>query len=144
MLVSLQAVQDPVVAKIIALLRAARPQLDADGKAMDRASSGVPYGPGEAFIDPNDAVGRMRKHIQSLRKSVLAQSGATPAAASARDLTAQTLLEMDQSLEKLAQSNDEVDDAAATALRDESVRLLSQAAITSVKAGSALGIPWPL
>jgi len=144
MLISLQAVQDPVVVKIIALLRAARPQLDADGKAMDRASSGVPYGPGEAYIDPNEAVGSMRRHIQSLRTSVLAQSGATPAAASARDLTAQTLLEMDQSLDKLAQSVDSDDDTAATALRDESVQLLRQAAITSVKAGTALGIPWPL
>jgi hypothetical protein len=142
--ISLQAVQDPVVARIIALLRAARPQLDADGKAMDRASSGVPYGPGETYIDPNEAVGNMRQHIQSLRKSVLALSGATPAAASARDLTAQTLQEMDQSLDKLAQSIDSDDDAAGTALRDESVHLLSQAAITSVKAGTALGIPWPL
>lgn len=144
MRISLQAVQDPVVAKIIALLRAARPQLDADGKAMDRASSGEPYGPGETYVDPNEAVGNTRKHIQSLRKSVLAQSGVTPAAASARDLTAQTLQEMDQSLDKLAQSVDSDDDTAATALRDESVHLLSQAAITSVKAGTALGIPWPL
>ena len=144
MLASAQAVQDPVVARIIALLRAARPQLDADGKAMDRASSGAPYAPGEAFVDPNDVIGKMRTHLRSLRTSVLAQSGATPAAASARDLTAQTLLEFDRSLEKLAQSNDEADPAAATVLRDESVRLLSEAAITSVKAGTALGIPWPL
>src|SRR5215212_5293927 len=110
MLASAQAVQDPVVAKIIALLRAARPQLDADGKAMDRASSGVPFGPGETYVDPAAAIGTMRKHIQALRTSVLAQSGAAPAAASARDLTAQTLLEMDQSLDKLAQSVDSNDD----------------------------------
>ena len=129
---------------IVALLRAARPQLDADGKAMDRASSGELYGPGEAYIDLGDAIAKMRKDIRSLRASVVAQTGRTPAAASARDLTAQTLLETDQSFEKLAQATDTADPTAATALRDESFRLLSQAAVTSVKAGTALGIPWPL
>lgn len=133
-----------MVARIIALLRAARPQLLADAKAMNRASSGEPYGPGEAYIDEGIAIGNMRSHVQSLRTSVLRLAGGTPAAASARNLTAQTLLEFDQSLEKLAQSIDTEDPATATALRDESFRLLSQAAVTGDTAGAALGIPWPL
>jgi hypothetical protein len=141
---SVQAAQDPVIARIIALLRAARPQLQADAKAMNRASSGEPYGPGEAYIDEGIAIGTMRSHVQSLRASVLRQAGGTPAAANAKELTAQTLLEFDQSLEKLAQSIDAEDPATATALRDESVRLLSQAAVTGDQAGAALGIPWPL
>lgn len=133
-----------MIARIIALLRAARPQLQADAKALNRASSGEPYAPGEAYIDEGIAIGNMRSHVQSLRASVLRLAGGTPAATSAKDLTAQTLLEFDQSLEKLAQSIDSEDPATATALRDESFRLLSQAAVTGDMAGAALGIPWPL
>jgi hypothetical protein len=144
MLARAQAVQDPVVARIRALLLAARPQIQADGRALDVASSEQPPGPGEPYLDPGEAIAKMRKHLQSLRASVLALPAGGPGAASARDLTAQTLLETDQSLDKLAQSYAAADPAAATALRDESVRLIAQASGTSVKAGTALGIPWPL
>ena len=143
MLVSAQAAQDPVVAKIGALLIAAKPQLQADSKALARATSGKPYEDTEDYIDAGDAIAKMRKHLQSLRASVLAQTGGSAAATSARDLAAQTLLETDQALEKLAAATDSTEAEQATKLRDESMRLLSMAAATSVKAEAALGIPWP-
>lgn len=144
MVARVQGAQDPVVAKIRALLLAARPQIQADGHALDLASSDELPDPNQPYVDPIEAIENMRAHLQSLRKSVLAQAGGGPEAASARELTAQTLQETDQSLEKLAQSYGADDPTAATELRDESVRLLSQASSTSVKAGTALGIPWPL
>jgi len=144
MLVRAQAAPDPVVARIRALLLAAQPQIQADGRALDLASPEEMPGPGDPYLDPGVAIGNMRAHLRSLRASILALRAAGPAAVSARDLTAQTLLESDQSLEKLALAFATPDPAAATALRDESVRLLAQAANTSIRAGTALGIPWPL
>lgn len=135
---------DPVVAKIIALLRAARPLLQADQREFALAYPKKPPPPGHPFPDPSQAIAHMREHLQALRTGVLAQTGGGPAAASARELTALTLLESDQSLEKLEQAYAASDPAAATELRHESIRLVKQAKSTSVKAGKALGIPWPL
>jgi hypothetical protein len=140
---NLQAAQDPGVARIKQLLLAARPQMLADGNAIMRAGSPEPYGPNETYIDLGLAIGTMRSHVQALRASVLAQAGASPAAASARDLAAQTLLETDQALEQLGAATNSYDSEQATRLRDESMRLLSTAAATSVRAGAALGIAWP-
>jgi hypothetical protein len=136
--------QDPVVAKIRALLLAARPLLKADGRELGLAYPEEPPPPGQPFPDPSPAIAHMREHLQSLRTAVLAESGGGPTAASARELTALTLLQTDQSLEKLAQAYAAPDPASATELRGESVRLMKQARSTSVKAGKALGIPWPL
>jgi hypothetical protein len=136
--------QDPGVAKIRALLIAARPLLQADRREFGLAYPAKPPPQGQPFPDPSPAIAHMREHLQALRTAVLAESGGGPAVASARELTALTLLETDQSLEKLAQAYAAPDPASATELRGESVRLVKQARSTSVKAGKALGIPWPL
>jgi hypothetical protein len=139
-----QTTQDPVVAKIRALLLAARPLLKADGRELGLAVPEEPSPRGQPIPDPSPAIARMREHLQSLRTAVLAVSGGGPTAAGAQELTALTLLQTDQSLEKLAQAYAAPDPASATELRGESVRLVKQARSTSVKAGKALGIPWPL
>ncbi len=139
-----QAAPNPVVAKIRALLRGARPQLQADQQALGLAYPEDPPPPGQRFPDPSPAIATMRQHLQALRTEVLAQSGGGPAGASARDLTALTLLQSDHSLEKLAQAYAAPDPASADDLRGQSVILLKQAKATSIKAGKALAIPWPL
>ena len=139
-----QEAPDPVVAKIRVLLRGARPRLQADQGELGLAYPENPPPQGQRFPDPSPAIAKMREHLQALRTEVLAQSGGGPAGASARELTALTLLQSDQSLEKLAQSYAAPDAATANVLREESVRLLKQAKANSIKAGKALAIPWPL
>ena len=139
-----QAAPNPVVAKIRALLRDARPLIEADGRELALAYPDEPPPTGQRFPDARPALAKMREHLQALRTAVLAQSGGGPAGASARELTALTLLETDQSLEKLAEACAAPDPASANALREESVVLLKQAKSTSIKAGKALAIPWPL
>lgn len=138
------AVQDPVIAKIRALLTAAAPQLQADVRTIDQALPMEPTPLDEPYVDPTEAIAVMRRHLQSLRASVLAVRGAGPGAASAQELTARSLLESDQSLDKLAQSIDAMDPDSAGELWAESLRLTKQAKATSVEAEKALGIPWPL
>lgn len=133
-------VQDTGVAKIRALLIAARPLLQADAHEFALAFPKKPVR-GQPFPDPSSAISHMRAHLQALRAAVLAGAAA---GVSARDLTALTLLETDQSLDKLAQSYAASDHSTATELREESIRLANQAKGTSVKASKALGIPWPL
>jgi len=140
----MQAVQDAVIAKIRALLTAAAPQLQADARAIDLSLPEEPTPLEEPYVDPTEAIATMRQHLQSLRASVLAQRGGGPAAASAQELTARALLETDQSLDKLAQSIDAMDQDSAGELWAESLRLTKQARATSVEAEKALGIPWPL
>ncbi len=139
----LKRAQDPGVSKIRSLLIAARPLLQADGRDIDLSLPKKPPPPGQPFPDPTPAIAHMREHLQTLRTAVLAESVGA-AGANARELTALTLLQTDQSLEKLAQSFAAPDQASANELRGESARLVKQAKGTSVKAGKALGIPWPL
>lgn len=144
MLASAQAVQDPVIARIRALLTTARPQLQADANAVELALPAEPTPPEEPYVDPTEAIATMRRHLRSLRTSVLALRGGGPAAASAQELTARSLLETDQSLEKLAESIDARDPESQGVLWAESLRLTKQAKATSIEAEKALGIPWPL
>ena len=144
MFTSAQVALDPVVTKIRALLREARPLLQADGRELNLAYPGEPPPKGQPLPDPSPAIAKMREHLQSLRTAVLAQLGGGPAATTARDLTALALEQTDQSLEKRAQAHAAADAASAAQLRDESIAILKQARSTSVKAGKALGIPWPL
>jgi hypothetical protein len=139
-----QTAQDPGVARIRALVRDTHSLLQADGRELGLAYPEEPPPPGQPFPDPSPAIAHMREHLQALRTAVLAQGGGGSTGVSARELTALTLLETDQSLEKLAQSYAAPDPASATELRGESVRLVKQAKSTSVKAEKALGIPWPL
>ena len=135
--------QNPGVSKIRSLLLAARAVIQADGKAIDLPHPNKTPSPEPVFPDARPAIARMREHLQALRAAVLAES-VGPSGANARDLTALTLQETDQSLEKLAQSFAAPDQASANKLRGESAGLVRQAKSTSVKAGKALGIPWPL
>lgn len=139
-----QAVQDPVIARIRALLVAAAPQLRADGRALESALPAEPTPLEEPYTDPARAIATMRAHLRPLRASVLAVRGGGPAAASAQELTARSLLETDQSLDQLAQSIDAMDPDSAGQLWAESLRLTKQAKATSIEAEKALGIPWPL
>jgi len=144
MLARVQAAPDPVVVRIRALLLAARPRIQADSRELKLAWSLEPPATGEPLPDRGQAIGKMREHLRSLRTAVLAVTGGGPAGAGARTLTAQTLHETDQSLEKLAQSLVAPDQDSAGELWAESVRLGKQAQSTSVNAEKALGIPWPL
>jgi hypothetical protein len=132
------------VAKIRALLIAARPLLQADAREFALAYPKKLPPRGQPFPDPSSAISHMRAHLQALRTAVLAEPGGSAAGASARELTALALLETDQSLDKLSQSYAASDRSSASELREESIRLANQAKSTSVKAGKALGIPWPL
>ena len=135
---------DPIIDKIIELLTYALPLFRDDEKEFAVAYPKKPPPMGEPFPDPAPAIAHMREHLQGVRTDVLALTGGTPAAATARELTALTLLETDQSLEKLQQAYAAPDRMYATHLREESVQLVKQAKSDSVKAGKALGIPWPL
>ena len=96
-----QTAQDPVVARIRALVRDTHSLLQADGRELGLAYPEEPPPPGQPFPDPSPAIAKMREHLQALRTAVLAQSGGGSTGVSARELTALALLETDQSLEKL-------------------------------------------
>ncbi len=140
----LHTATDPVIDKIIELLTYAVPLFRDDQKEFAAAYPKQPPPMGQPFPDPAGAIAHMREHLQGVRTDVLAVTGGTPAAATARELTALTLLQADQSLEKLQQAYAARDPSSATHLREESIQLVKQARVTSVKAGAALGIPWPL
>ena len=136
--------QDPGVAKIRALLIAARPQLAAEGRELALAFQQPLHAPGEAVPDRSPAIALLIEHLKTLRTDVESATVDGAAAVSARDLTARGLLETNQALGKLAETYAAPDQASATELLAESVRLLNEAKATSAKAGKALGIPWPL
>ncbi len=136
--------QDPVVAKIRALLIAARPQLAAEGRELALAFKQPLHTPGEPVPDRSPAIARLIEHLKTLRADVESATVEGAAAVSARDLTARALLETEQALGKLAETYAAPDQRSSTVLLAESVRLLKEAKATSVKAGKALNIPWPL
>lgn len=136
--------QDPGVAKIKALLLAARPRLIADSRALAAAFKKPLSKPGEAVPDRSPAIAPLIEHLKAIRAEVEGVTVQGAAAVSAKDLTVQALLETEQSLSKLAESYAAPDQASATILVAESVRLSKDAKATSAKAGKALNIPWPL
>ena len=138
-----QTAQDSGVAKIRALLLAARPGLAADAREL-AAEFKQKHAPGEPIPNRSSAITVLIEKMKTLREAVeaVAVEGAAPV--SARDLTVRALLEIEQSLGKLAESYAAPDQASSTSLLAESTRLLKEARTTSTKAGKALGIPWPL
>jgi hypothetical protein len=139
-----QQARDPGVAKIRALLLAARPRLAAESRELAASFKKPLAKPGEAVPDRSPAVAPLIEHLKTLRAEVEGVTVQGAAAVSARDLTVQALLETEQSLGKLAESYAAPDQTSATVLLAESVRLLKDAKATSAKAGKALNIPWPL
>ena len=140
----LHAATDPIIDKIIELLTYALPLFRDDQKEFAAAYPKQPPAMGQPFPDPGPAIAHMREHLQGLRADVLAQVGGSAAAATARELTALTLLQSDQSLEKLQQSYAAPNRTSANSFREQSIQLVKLAKTTSIKAGTALGIPWPL
>jgi hypothetical protein len=140
----IQPAQNPGIAKIRALLLAARPGLTTAGRAAAVAFQQPPAAPGDPVPDRSPAIGPLLQQVTTLRGQVEGVTVQGAAAVSARDLTARALLETEQSLAKLAESYGAPDQPSATALLAESVRLLKAAKATGVLAGKALGIPWPL
>ena len=136
--------QDPGVAKIRALLTAARPDLLAGSHEVAKAFQEPPSKPGEPVPDRSPAVGRLVQKLTTLRGAVESVSVTAAAAVSARNLTVRALQETEQSLAKLAESYGAPDQSSATELLGQSVRLLKAAKASGTLAGKALGIPWPL
>jgi hypothetical protein len=139
-----QTAQDSGVAKIRALLLAARPGLAASARDLALEFKKPPKSPGEAIPDRSPAITTLIEKLKTLREAVEAVAVEGAVAVNARDLTVRALLETEQSLGKLAESYAAPDQASSTVLLAESVRLLKEARTTSATAGKALGIPWPL
>lgn len=140
----LQKAQDPGVAKIRALLLAARAGLTAGARELALAFREPLHAPGDTVPDRSPAIARLMEQIKKLHTDVNSLTVVGAAAENARDLTASALLETIQALDTLAESYAAPDQQSATILLAESVRLLKEAKATSAKAGKALNIPWPL
>ena len=142
MLADAPGIQDSGVVRIRALLVAARADLAADVRDLSQDVRRKTHGKG-TVPDRSAPIERIRRKLEVLRTSVesttVAGSGVT-----ARDLTARALRENEQALGKLIQGYATPDQASAHALIAESVRLTAQSKATSVRAGQALGIAWPL
>ena len=138
-----QSTQDPGVAKIRALLLAAKPGLVANARELATAFK-QPLAAGAAVPDRSPGIGGLKAKLEALRAEVesIAVQGAT--AVSAKELTVRALLETDQGLGKLAETYAASDQRSSTILLAESVALLKKAKTTSLAAGKALNIPWPL
>ena len=136
--------QDTGVAKIKALLLAARAGLTAGAHDLAAAFKEPLHAPGDKVPDRSPAIVALKERVEKLRTDVEGVTVEGAAAVSARDLTVRALLETDHALGKLAETYAAPDQASATVLLAESVRLLKDAKATSLKAGKALGIPWPL
>jgi hypothetical protein len=139
-----QGVQDPGVAKIRALLLAARPAILASARELATAFKQPLKAPGEQVTDQTPGVALLQEHLATLRAELEGTAVQGAAAVSARDLSVRALLETDQALGKLADTYGAPDQRSTTILLSESVRLLKEAKATGDKAGKALGIPWPL
>ena len=135
--------QDPGIAKIRALLLAARADLAGDVRALAQIGHQKVHGKG-TVPDRSAAIETMRKKIETLRASVEGTAVSGTLAITARDLTARALRDNAQALAKLAESYAATDQASSLALVSESMRLTTEAKATSARAGKALGIPWPL
>jgi hypothetical protein len=140
----MESAQDPGVAKIRALLLAARTDVAGDVRELSAAAHRRTAPTPSTVPDRSAAIERMRKKIELLRAKVESTTVAGPNAVGARELTVRALLETDQALAKLAATYAAPDQASATALISESVKLTARAKATSGQAGKALGIPWPL
>ena len=138
-----ETMQDPGIAKIRALLLAARTRIVAESEELTKSSMAPLKAAGDAVTDQSAKLEHIRKLYEKLRADVEAVRVSGTDAISARDLAAQTLLETDQSLAALAKSYS-ADHAGSLTLVAESVKLSKAAQATSLKAGKALGIPWPL
>jgi hypothetical protein len=137
------SMQDPGIAKIRALLLAARADLAGDVRALAQIGHQKAHGKG-TVPDRSAPIDAMRKKIETLRASVENTAVASTAATTARDLTVRALRGEEQALAKLAESYAAKDQASSHSLVSESMRLSTEAKATSVRAGKALGIPWPL
>lgn len=144
MLTDTSIIQDGGIAKIKALLIAARPRLIADSRSLAHDVQLPLAKAGDSIEDRSPAITRIVDQLKGLHTAVITVAVTGAAATSARDLTARALAEMDQSLGKLAASYSAVDQASSTILLAESVRLLKASKASSALASKALGIPWPL
>lgn len=137
-------IQGTGVEKIKALLLAARTGLNAGARELAVEFKKPPSAPGEAVPDRSPAITSLIEKLTTLREAVEAITVEGAAAVSAKDLTVRALLETEQSLGKLAESYGAKDQSSSTTLLAQSTQLLKQAKATSVLAGKALNIPWPL
>jgi hypothetical protein len=140
----ISSAQDPGIAKIRALLIAARADLSGDVRDLSQSIRQKTHGPKGTVPDRSAPIEKMRTRVETLRASVESTAVAGTAAVTARDLTARALRENGEALGKLAASYAAPDQSSATALVAESVRLMNESKATSVRASKALGIPWPL
>ncbi len=139
-----QTVQDPGVAKIRALLLAAKPGLLANVRELATAFRQPLAAPGAAVPDRSPGIAGLKNKLEALRSEIEGTAVQGAAAVSAKGLTVRALVETDQALGKLAETYAAPDQTSATILLAESVRLLKLAKTTGGLAGKALGIPWPL
>jgi len=139
-----QTAQDAGVAKIKALLLAAKPGLLANTRELGTAFKQPLAAPGAKVPDRSPGITGLTQKLDALRAEVEGTAVQGAAGVSAKDLTVRALLETSQALGKLAESYGAPDQTSATILLAESVRLLKVAKATSLLAGKALNIPWPL
>ncbi len=144
MLTDTSIIQDSGIAKIKALLIAARPRLIADSRSLAHDVQAPLAKAGDSIEDRTPAIKRIVDQVKALHTAVTKVEVTGVAATSARDLTARALAEMSQSLGKLAESYSAVDQTSSTILLAESVRLLKASKASGALASKALGIPWPL
>lgn len=139
-----QSTQDPAVAKIAALLLAAGPRLVAESRKLATTFKQPLHAPGEKIPDRRPVIVPLMVQIMTLRADVEKVAVQGVAQVSARDLTVRALRETEQAIGKLGASYTAADQASATQLLDESVRLFREAQVTSANAARALNIKWPL
>ena len=139
-----QSTQDPAVAKIAALLLAARPRLLAESRKLATTFKQPLQAPGEKIPDRRPVIVPLMVQIMTLRADVEKVAVQGVAQVNARDLTVRALRETEQAIGKLGESYTAIDQASATNLIDESVRLFRSAQVTSAQAARVLNIPWPL
>ena len=139
-----EVMQDTGLAKIKALLIAARPRLTAQAREVSSAFVQPLKGPEDTVTDKSPVILPLIEQLKALRAEVTATKVEGASAVSARDLTARALLETEQALGKLAESYAADDRASSMKVLWESVQLLKAAKTTSTQAGKALGIPWPI
>ena len=136
--------QDPAVAKIAALVLAVGPRLVAESRKLSTTFREPLRAPGEKIPDRRPVIVPLMVQIMALRADVEKVAVQGVAQVSARDLTVRALRETEEAIGKLGASYTAVDQASATSLLDESVRLFREAQVTSAKAATALNIKWPL
>ena len=137
------AATNPGAAKVKRSLLAGRSRIQADSHALIAILGQAPVA-GQPAPDTSAAIAQLNTHLKALHAAIQRESGGGAKGKAARRLTAQTIADIQASLDKLSKASSTTDPAAAVKLMNEGLRLLAEAKKTSRTAGKALGGTWPL